>query len=166
MKGWSLLGIAIPLLLAPIIEEIGWRGYGVDSLRAYFNLFTASALFGFLWALWHAPAFFVKDYYHNQLWNLGIIYVINFFVSVFVVAILMNWVYYKTGRSIPAVILFHSALNLSSILFKTEHFTKCIVTVLLCAVTVGVVIYDGNFFFTDKVTPMIHEYVIGKDGGH
>ena len=46
MKGWAILGIAIPLLLAPIIEELGWRGYGVDSLRAYFNLFTTSVLFG------------------------------------------------------------------------------------------------------------------------
>ncbi len=33
MKGWSLLGIVIPLAFAPLIEELGWRGYGVDSLR-------------------------------------------------------------------------------------------------------------------------------------
>jgi uncharacterized protein len=165
MKGWSFLGIAIPLLLAPIIEELGWRGYGVDSLRAYFNLFTTSVLFGLLWALWHLPTFFIKGYYQNQLWHLGAIYVINFFVSVFVVAILMNWVYYKTGRSIPAVILFHSVLNLSAILFKTEHFTKCIVTVLLCVVTVGVVVYDSNFFFTDSVIPMIQKSVINEVGG-
>lgn len=157
MKGWAILGIAIPLLLAPVIEELGWRGYGVDSLRAYFNLFTTSVLFGLLWAVWHLPAFFIKGYYHNQLWHLGIIYVINFFVSVFVIAILMNWVYYKTGRSIPAVILFHSMLNLSSILFKTEPFTKCIVTVLLCIVSIIVIAYDSEFFFSDSVIPMIQK---------
>lgn len=157
MKGWGVLGIAIPLILAPIIEEVGWRGYGVDSLRAFFNLFTTSVLFGLLWAVWHLPTFFVKGYYQNQLWNLGIPYVINFFVSVFVIAILMNWIYYKTGRSIPAVILFHSVLNLFSILFKTEQFTKCIMTVLLFVVTTIVIVSDWDFFFIDSVIPMIQK---------
>lgn len=147
MKGWAFLGIALPLLLAPIIEEIGWRGYGVDSLRAHFNLFTTSVLFGLLWAVWHLPAFFIKGFYQNQLWHLGIIYVINFFASTFVVAFLMNWIFYKTGRSIPAVILFHSVLNLSSILLKTEPMTKCIVTVLLSVATIIVIVYDSGFFF-------------------
>ena len=151
MKGWTFLGIAIPMLLAPIIEELGWRGYGVDSLRAYFNLFTTSLLFGLLWAAWHLPEFFIKGYYHNKLWDLGAIYVINFFVSVFVIAILMNWVYFKTGRSIPAIILLHSVLNLFSMLFKTEPFTKCIVTILLCVISVIVIVYDSDFFFSDSV---------------
>lgn len=151
MKGWGILGIAIPFILAPIIEELGWRGYGVDSLRVHFNLFTTSVLFGSLWAVWHIPTFFIKGYYQNQLLDLGIIYVINFFVSVFVVAFLMNWVYYKTGRSIPAVILFHAVLNLSSQLFKTEPFTKCIVTVLLAVITIVVIVYDSGFFFNHNV---------------
>lgn len=157
MKGWAILGIAIPLVLAPIIEELGWRGYGVDSLRAYFNLFTTSMLFALLWAVWHLPAFFIKGYYQNQLWSLGVIYVINFFVSIFVIAILMNWVYYKTGRSIPAIILFHSVLNLSSILFKTEPFTKCIVTVLLGVISIIVIVHDSDFFFSDSIIPIIQK---------
>lgn len=151
MKGWSIFGMIIPLLMAPIVEELGWRGYGVDSLRAYFNLFTTSFLFGILWGIWHLPGFYIKGFYQNQLLDLGAIYVINFFVSVFVVGILMNWVYYKTDRSIPALILFHSTLNLSVMLFKTEPFTKCIVTVLLCFVTLGLIIYDSHFFFTPGI---------------
>lgn len=157
MKGWAIFGIAIPLALAPIIEEIGWRGYGVDSLRAHFNLFTTSVLFGLLWAVWHMPAFFIKGYYQNQLWHRGTIYVVNFFVSVFVAAFLMNWIYYKTDRSIPAVILFHSVLNFSSMLFKTEPFTKCIVTLLLLAVTITVIGYEWDFFFSDSVLPMMQK---------
>ncbi|MCB1111185.1 MAG: serine hydrolase [Chlamydiales bacterium] len=154
MKGWSLLGIFIPLLLAPLIEELGWRGYGVDSLRAHNSLFTTSVIFGILWALWHLPLFFVKGYYQNQLWDLGIIYVLNFFVSVFVVAFLMNWVYYHTGRSIPAIVLFHSMLNLSSILFRTEPVTKCIATVLLCGVLMVLLVQDRAFFFDSSIKPI------------
>lgn len=146
-KGWRIIGVIIPLLLAPILEELGWRGYGVDSLRAYMNLFNTSVVFGFLWALWHLPAFFIKGYYQQRLLSLGKIYVINFFVSVFIAAILMNWVYYKTGRSIPAVILFHFMLNLSMISFKTENFTKCIVTVLLFFISIIVIFYNSEYFF-------------------
>lgn len=151
MKGWAILGTAIPLVIAPIIEEIGWRGYGVDSIRAFYNLFTTSVIFGLLWAVWHLPAFFIKGYYHNQLWDLGITYVINFFVSVFVIAFLMNWVYYKTGRSIPAVILFHSMLNFSLMLLRTEPFTKCLVTVLVFLSSIILILYDWQFFFIDAV---------------
>lgn len=147
IKGWTIFGVLIPLVLAPLFEELGWRGYGVDSLRAYFNVFTTSVIFGLLWAIWHLPAFFVKGYYHNQLWNMGSLYVVNFFVSVFVIAFLMNWVYFKTCRSIPALILFHSVLNLSFMALKTAPFTKCIETVLLCVISLVLIFCDRDFFF-------------------
>lgn len=147
MKGWAFFGIAIPLLFAPLIEELGWRGYGVDSLRAYFNLFNTSMLFGLLWSLWHLPAFFVKGYYQNELWNRGILYVINFFASGIVIALLMNWAYYKTGRSIPALVLFHSVLNFSMMIFRTEQLTKCIATLILCLISLIVILCDGDYFF-------------------
>lgn len=153
IKGWGFLGIFIPLLLAPLIEEVGWRGYGVDSLRSHFNLFTTSLLFGSLWALWHLPLFFIKGYYHNQLCALGPLYVVNFFVSVVVMAFLMNWIYYQTDRSIPAVILFHAIINLSSMLLKTDPFTKCIATGLLCVVLIIVLIQNKTFFFHDDTRP-------------
>ncbi len=147
MKGWPLLGVLIPLLLAPLIEEVGWRGYGVDSLRASFDLFTTSLIFGFLWALWHLPAFFIKGFYQNQIWYQNKLYALNFFASTFVVSFLMNWVYYKTNRSIPALILFHSMLNLSSVLLQTSQFTKCIATVLLTVISTILVRWDSLFFF-------------------
>ena len=151
MKGWAILGIAIPLVLAPLIEELGWRGYGVDSLRAHFNLFNTSVLFGFLWAMWHLPTFFIKGYYQNQLWDLGIVYVLNFFVSVFVVAILMNWVYYKTDRSIPALVLFHAVLNFSSMILRTEQFTKCLATGILGLVAIIIIVCDREYFFNETL---------------
>lgn len=147
MKGWHILGVLIPFLLAPLLEELGWRGYGVDSLRAYHNLFITSLLFGALWAVWHLPAFFIKGSYHNELWNLGGVYALNFFVSILPIAILTNWVYYANNRSIPAAILFHSMLNISSIVFKTEQFTKCIATILLCIVATLLILKNRSLFF-------------------
>ena len=148
MRGKKLLGVIVPLLLAPLLEEVGWRGYGVDSLRSHFTLFTTSLLFGLLWALWHLPVFFIRGYYHHQLLQQGAVYVINFFVSVVVVAFLINWIYYKTDRSIPAAVLFHGSLNLSSMALKTEQRTKCIVTVLLGLLALTLVVYEHDFFFS------------------
>ena len=134
MKGWSILGLVIALVLAPAVEELGWRGYGVDSLRSHFNLFYTSMLFAILWGLWHLPLFFIKGYYHHELWNLHIVYVINFFVSLFPAVILFNWIFYHSARSIPAVILVHAMINALAVLFQTEQLTKCIFTILLCLI--------------------------------
>jgi uncharacterized protein len=139
MQGWQMLSLLIPLLLAPALEELGWRGYGVDSLRANFSFFSTSMIFALLWALWHVPLFFIKGYYQYELWQTSGVYVANFFISIIPVAILTNWIYFKNGRSILVVILVHALLNGCSILFQTEQFTKCIVTILLCLLS-GVVI--------------------------
>jgi membrane protease YdiL (CAAX protease family) len=45
----------LTILLASVIEEVGWRGYGEDSVAFYFSWFTESIIFGFVWALWHLP---------------------------------------------------------------------------------------------------------------
>jgi membrane protease YdiL (CAAX protease family) len=146
-KGQGLLSLLI-MFMAPLFEELGWRGYGVDSLRAYFNLFKTSLIVGFLWALWHLPGFFIKGYYQNELWNTNIVYAINFLISIVPAAILINWVYYKNNRSITIAILFHSMINLFSALFQTEQFTKCIITILLLIVSAYIIVSDKNFFFS------------------
>ena len=97
LKDHAVISLFI-LSLAPIFEELGWRGYGVDSLRSYFNLFRTSLLFGFLWAMWHLPLFFINGYYHHVLWETNFLYVINFFVSIQAASILMNWIYFKNRQ--------------------------------------------------------------------
>ena len=149
MDGQVLLSVLI-LFLAPTFEELGWRGYGVDSLRSKFNLFKTTLVFAALWALWHLPLFFIRGYYQNELWNMGIVYVINFFVSILPATILMNWIYYKNDRSITAAILFHFMLNLFSVLFQTEQFTKCIITVILLVISMVIIFKDKPFFVTSQ----------------
>lgn len=140
-------GSLLILALAPLLEELGWRGYGVDSLRSRFNLFLTSLIFAFLWSMFHLPLFFIKDYYHHGLWEMGSIYTANFFLSVLAGAILLNWVYYKNKRSILAAFLFHFMINLFSVVFQTEQFTKCILTALLLSLSVVVIFSNKEFFF-------------------
>jgi len=41
--------IILALILAPIMEETGWHGYSVDSLRAYSGMMRTTLLFAVLW---------------------------------------------------------------------------------------------------------------------
>jgi len=146
MDGQILISVLI-LFLAPTFEELGWRGYGVDSLRSKFNLFKTTLIFSAVWALWHLPLFFIRGYYQNELWNTSIVYTINFFVSVLPATILMNWLYYKNDLSITAAILFHFLLNLFSVVFQTEQFTKCILTIVLLVISIVIILRNKAFFF-------------------
>ena len=62
----------------------------------------------------------------------------------------MNWMYYKNNRSISAAILFHFVLNLFSVLFQTEQFTKCILTIILLVISMIVVVVEKELFFENS----------------
>jgi uncharacterized protein len=146
MNGNAAVSITI-LFLAPAMEEMGWREYGVDSLAGGRNLFQLSLLFAFLWSLWQVPLFFIKGYYHYNLFQAAPLFALNFFVGLIPVSILQNWLYYKSGRSIPAIIIFHFLLNFFSSLFQTELATKCIVTTILIGASAVIVGKNKDFFF-------------------
>lgn len=150
MKGQYIFSFLI-LILAPVVEEFGWRGYGVDSLRSRFNLFRTSLLFAVLWSVWHLPLFFIQGYFHHEVLSASIVNVVNFFVSFFPVSILMNWLYYKNNRSITAAVLFHFILNFFFVHFQIEEFTKCILTILLLIISIIIVAANKKFFFKSKV---------------
>jgi membrane protease YdiL (CAAX protease family) len=144
-QGQGFLSLLI-LFIAPMLEEFGWRGYGVDSLRSKFNLMKTTLLFASLWALWHLPLFFTKGYYQYELWHIGIIYALNFIVSILPAAILINWIYYANNRSIAAAVWFHFMLNLFSVIFQTTQFTKCIITVLLLIISSIIIMLNKKLF--------------------
>lgn len=139
------LSLLIPIL-APTFEELGWRGYGLDSLRSRYNLLTTSLLFALLWGLWHVPMFLVNTTYQHELWQMGIPYALNFFVSLVPFTIIVNWLYYKTNRSILSAILFHVIAVIAPEAFNVEESTKFIQTGILVVVAVGIMAKDRAFF--------------------
>lgn len=144
--GGEIIIILIILLLAPTFEEFGWRGYGVDSLKKGKTILKATIIYAILWNLWHWPLFAINGYYQNELVHMNLIYAFNFLVSIFPAAFLMNWIYYKNNRSISAIIIFHMMLNLFSVLFQTEQFTKCIITIILLIIS-GIIFWKDKSFF-------------------
>jgi uncharacterized protein len=62
------LGSFLPLLiLGPLSEEIGWRGYALERLQTRWNALTSSLMVGMFWALWHLPLFLMVGTSQHEL---------------------------------------------------------------------------------------------------
>lgn len=143
------------LIIAPIIEELAWHSYGTDCLRNRFNLLNVCLVFGLFWGIWHIPLSTIRDYYQSNVVNDGLIYGLNFLVSIFPFVILMNWLYYKTNRNILIAIIFHITAGLFNELFAPHPDSKIIQTILLTALATIVVVKDSKLFFKKKQSPIL-----------
>lgn len=144
----GLLPAWITLLLAPVLEEIAWKTYGTDALVSRMKVLWASLVFGVVWVLWHVPLGFIKGYYQAEVVEEGAIHSLNLAVSLIPFVILMNWLYYRAGRSVLVAIVFHLAANFGNELFLTHPDTKVIQTALLLVLSVIVVWRDRELFLT------------------
>ena len=87
-----------------------------------------SVIFGFVWALWHLPLFWIQGTYHYGLRELGVFYVLNFLISVSSMGFLTTWVYVKNNRSMLACIIFHLFVNTMQEKIALTPQTKCVET--------------------------------------
>lgn len=136
------------LITFPILEEFAWHTYGTDALRRSFTLFSTSMMFSVFWAVWHAPLGLIKGYYHSNLVDTGMWAAINFPLSIFPVVFLMNWLYYRAGRSIWIAVLFHVTSGLFNELFSPDPMTKVVQTGLLYVLAAIVVMREKELFLT------------------
>jgi len=144
------------LVVAPLLEELAWHSYGTDCLRSRFNLFNASLLFAIFWAFWHFPLSSIKDYYHSNLVESGLIYSINFAVSLIPFVLIMNWLYYKTNRNILLTVVFHITAGFFNELFATHPMSKVIQTGLLLILSAFLVLTNRDLFFNTISNPSIN----------
>jgi uncharacterized protein len=144
-EGANLLPLIIlALLLAPICEETGWHGYGVDSKA---GMIRATLLFAAFWSGWHVPLVLIEGTYQHQVAMMdNKIFVVNFFVSIIPAAIIANWFYYKNDRSVAASVLLHSILNAASVLLNAGQVAKCIATLLYSGIAAGLIVGDRRLF--------------------
>jgi len=92
----------LTLLLGPISEEAGWRGYALGALSNLAGVLPATFTIGIVWACWHWPLFRLPGtLQHDALhwWP--------FFVSVVASSFLYTWIWAHTGGNLWAAVLFH-----------------------------------------------------------
>jgi len=94
------------LLVGGLWEEPGWSGYLLPKLRRRFahlpnGLLIAVLSTGVFRSIWHLPLFL----YGHIAW-------FDIFIFSFALQLLIAWVFYRSGESVPAVMLLHFFSNL------------------------------------------------------
>lgn len=165
-EDFSFTGVGIgsallTILVASIIEEVGWKGYCEDSIGNYMNWFWESMIFGALWSFWHFPLIFIQGTYQAGL-MVNPLYVINFFVSGIPLGFIITWVYLASDRSILACMIFHLFVNFMQEKIAMTPETKCVQTIVVIAATVIIVAAKRDMFFETRHVGRLLDSVSGK----
>ena len=155
--GVGIAGAFITILVASIIEEVGWKGYCEDSIGDYMNWFWESMIFGVLWSLWHLPLLFIQGTYQAGL-MVNPLYVVNFFISGVPMGFIITWVYLVSDRSILACMVFHLFVNFMQEKIAMTPETKCVETIVVTVATAIIVLANKEMFFETDHVGKLPEY--------
>ena len=155
--GVGIAGAFITILVASIIEEVGWKGYCEDSIGDYMNWFWESMIFGVLWSLWHLPLLFILGTYQAGL-MVNPLYVVNFFISGVPMGFIITWVYLVSDRSILACMVFHLFVNFMQEKIAMTPETKCVETIVVTVATGIIVLANKEMFFETDHIGKLPEY--------
>lgn len=111
--------------IGAIGEELGWSGYITDPLQNKYGAFNASMIIGFVWAIWHI----IPYYQAHQTTN----WIVWQCIGTIFLRVIMVWIFNNTEKSVFAMILFHSMINISPYLIPNNgsHYNPIIFTVLV-----------------------------------
>ncbi|RJN32578.1 CPBP family intramembrane glutamic endopeptidase [Nesterenkonia natronophila] len=133
--------VLVAAVVAGILEEPGWRGYGLDAFNDRHGALVAAGIIGCVWALWHLPLFFLPGSYQAGL-GLGSGGFWLFVFGLFALSFVYAAVYFVTGRSILAVVVLHAGSNAAGELVSApgERTVESVVTLLMTLVAVIVLV--------------------------
>ncbi len=97
-----LITLLAGVVLGPLWEEPGWRGFALPRLQSQFGPMAGTLMLGVLWSLWHLPG------YLGGWMTVGIVPLV---LSGVAFSIIATWVYNNTRGSILLMILLHSSSN-------------------------------------------------------
>lgn len=86
-------------------EEIGWRGFLLPQLNKKYSLFVSGVIVGLFWAFWHI------NIIQFGLYTFGL-----FALSIICFSLIISWLCCKTKNNIFVAIIFHTIINMCSLL--------------------------------------------------
>jgi membrane protease YdiL (CAAX protease family) len=94
------------MIVAPIGEEPGWRGFALPRMQARYGALNASLLLGVAWALWHT-LMFLGPGMTSAVFALSL-------VNIVVGSVVFSWIYNRTRGSLLLAILAHVGAHLNN----------------------------------------------------
>ena len=155
-----LVGIVMSLVLGPLSEEFGWRGFALDPLQSKWNALVASLVLGVFWLLWHTPEFFMAGIPTGEIVS-GAVPFLTFAADVLAMAVLYTWVFNNTKRSILSAILLHFSHNfILNMLIPISERADLLQSMILVLVAIIVVSVWGPKSLTRK--PKAEKQELGR----
>ena len=134
--------LIIIVVLAPILEEFGWRGYALDRLQLRWSALVSSLILGFFWALWHLPIFFITGTYQYSL-GVGSLAFWTYMISVVPLTILFTWVFNNTFSSTLSAILLHIVFDITAEVFSVTERAYAYFILLMIVASIVIVMKWG-----------------------
>ena len=91
------------IILGPLSEEFGWRGFLQKRVNIEFSPILGSLVIGMTWSLWHLPLFYMLGTSQHDF-NMPFI---PFMVSVLFSSFIYTYVYIKSHGSLFSALLLH-----------------------------------------------------------
>ncbi len=93
-----------PILIADLTggalgEELGWRGYVLNTLQKKYTPFAAGLLLGVIWGLWHMPLMLLSGYSGIEL----VYYIIAFMLAIISFSLVITFFYNKCQNILIAM---------------------------------------------------------------
>lgn len=147
----TLIGFLFAVVVAPLLEEMAWRGYALVELQKHYSALASSLFLGFMWAIWHLPLFFIPGTYQHELGLLTIPFW-QFMAALVIGSVVMTWIFNNTSYSTLSAVLYHAMWNFSGELFETSVVSDVFNSVVLLVVAAAVVLRFGRRTLTGRTT--------------
>ncbi len=100
------------------------------------------------------PLSFIDGYCQNEVVDSGLLQTLNFPVSMVAFVLVMNWLYFRCGRSILVPKVFHASSNMSAEIFMTDPDSKIFQTGPMLVLSAIILVREPRLFFDRPAQPV------------
>jgi hypothetical protein len=124
----------VAMVLVPITEEPGWRGYALPRLQVRFGAVRASLILGVLWAAWHTMMFLFPG---PSAFGFAVA-VLNIVAG----SIVFSWLYNRTHGSLGIAMLAHAGAHLNNPAHAQDAMPLFFYTIAVALVGCALIVFD------------------------
>ena len=134
----GLAGVLLLIFVGALGEETGWRGYALPQLQRRFTPLASSLILALLWFGWHLPQFLVIATYRDFA-PAGYV---GMFLGLACGAVVLTWLYNRSGGSILLVAVWHGLYNLVSGTQAATGMLAAVVSTLIMIQGIALIVLE------------------------
>ncbi|HMI84551.1 MAG TPA: CPBP family intramembrane glutamic endopeptidase, partial [Polyangiaceae bacterium] len=135
------------MILMPLVEEPGWRGFALPRLQPRYGKLGASLLLGVLWAFWHTMMFILQG-------ATSLIFIVSI-ANIIAGSVVFSWIYNRTRGSLFIAVLAHVGVHWNNPYHALpDNFTPfAVYTVAIAVAACAMVLGDRSTWQEDRTVP-------------